>query len=482
MKSRVLPELLKLRLKQTIRGEGFRGVLKFLAPDLLVGFFLALTAEGFSGGLFPGRVATVAFGVTLFTLIAETRKLFYNGGDIESFYFVQPTFAFRFSSASAIFLLDLMVSFSIFLPVILFSGVAQLYPGRMMLAFLTSSCLSASFYFLIMLIVSSLSKKILNPALTGIQLMMALTLLALFQLSAGLDIQFGSLGLLLASLAILLAMTFVFVVYPLAERLSYKLNWNNSSSHFDLVYILDRVKKLVLIRSPEENAGFMLFLSNILRNPSFRLSTIGIAATPVMVAVYWSMQSARFMTFHIFPGFVSSDLVAPLASLVVSAVLVHYFLSQNILSSVDHEAKWLIQTSGDFNAGKFVLGVRKSMLLTVHIPMTVLVFFVLVFENPPVIAVVSAVTFYLLSHVAASWFSVMQKTLPFSLPFTRLGAIEAVNLVFMLAYSLLVSVALFFSFGRLEKLLTVNLLAFILIGVLEISSTKIVNRRVKLSV
>ncbi len=482
MKSLVLPALLNLRLKQTVRGEGFRGLLKFLAPDLLVGFFLALTAEGVSILLFADRVASVAFGVALFTLIAETRKLFFNGGDMERFYFVQPTLAFRLSSASAIFLLDLMVTFSVFLPVILFSGAGLLNPLIMAQAFLSASCLSVSLYVLIVFLVSFLSEKMLNPALTGIQLLTALVLLALFQLSTGLDIRLSSGGVLYASLVTLLAMSLVFVSYPAGEELSKKLNRNRSGSRFDLLRILDRVRTFAMIRSSEEKAGFMLFLSSITRNPSFRLSTIGIAATPVMVAVYWSMQGARIMTFRLFPGFVNSDLVAPMASLVVSAVLVHYFLSQNVLSSVDHEAKWLVETAGNVNAGRFVLGVRKSMLLAVHLPMTAFVYFVLIFENPPLNAAVAAVTFYLLSHVAASWFSVMQKHLPFSLPFTRLGAIEAVNLVFMLAYSLLVSVALFFSFGQPEKLLTVNILAFILVGILETFSTRLVNRRVRLSV
>ena len=194
MKPLVLPALLNLRLKQTVRGEGFRGVLKFLAPDLLVGFFLALTAEGVSGLLFVDRVASVAFGVALFTLIAETRKFFFNGGDIERLYFVQPTLAFRLSSASAIFLVDLMVTFSIFLPVILFSGAGLLNPLTMAQAFLSASCLSVSLYLLIVFLVSFLSEKMLNPALTGIQLLTALVLLALFQLSTGLDIRLSSGG------------------------------------------------------------------------------------------------------------------------------------------------------------------------------------------------------------------------------------------------------------------------------------------------
>ncbi len=475
----ILLPLLNLRLKQTIRGEGFRGLLKFLAPDFLVGFFLALTAEGFQDGSFPGRVAIVSFGVALFTLVAETRRLFFNGGDVEGFYFVQPGYIFRMSSAMAIVLLGIMVSMSIFLPVIVFSGIGIVVFQKLAIAFAASSCASVSTYLIILFLMSALSDKFANVALTVTQLIMALVLLALFQLSAGFRMGFGSAGSALSQGLILAVLLFLYGLYPFAERLSSRFSWNYAASRFDLVRIAGKVKDFLLIRSGEEEAGFMLFVSNLMRSSSFRLSAIGIAAMPVMVAVYWSMQGVHFMMFDVVEGFFSSNLVAPFVSLVVSAVLVHYFLSQNVLSSVDYEASWLVRTSGEFDCGRFVLGVRKAMLVTIHVPMTLVVFFVLIFGNSLLVAALCAVTFYLLSHVAASWFSVMQRKLPFSLPYTRIGAIETVNLSFMLIYSMLVSVALFVSFGRPEKLLAVNLTAFILVGVLEQFSIKMVNRRVR---
>lgn len=477
----VLLTLLRLKLKQTVWGDGLRGILKFLAPDILVGLFLALTAGGFDEALFPNRVALVATGVALFTLIAETRKLFFSGGDIEDFYFVRPTFAYRISSTLAIFIIGSLVSLSIFLPAALFSAAGHTYFIQIVFGFLTSSCVSVSVYFLVMSVLSWFSPETSNPILTVLQLVMALLLLAVFQLSSGADIPFSSVSSFAASAVILLAVFFVFAAFPFAERLNSRFNVNRSSDRHDLVYMVAGIRKLAMVKSGEEEAGFMFYAATLLRNPSFRLSTIGIAATPVMVAVYWSMQGVRFLSFQSYLGFVNSDVVAPLVSLVVSAVLVHYFLSQNVLSSVDHEASWLVRTAGDFNVGRFVLGVRKSLLVMVHIPMTALVFFVVVSENPIPVALASAVTFYLLSHVAASWFSVMQRDLPFSLPFTRIGAIETVNLIFMVLYSMIVSVALFFSFDHPEKLLTVNILAFILVGLLELFSTRIVNRRVKLS-
>ncbi len=478
----VLLALLRLKLKQTIWGDGLRGILKFLAPDILVGLFLALNAGGFDELHFPNRVALVTTGVALFTLIAETRKLFFSGGDVEDFYFIRPTFAYRASSTLAIITIGLLVSLSIFLPVVLFSAAGQAHTVRILLGFLTSSCVSISVYFLVMFIVSWFSPRVSNPLLTALHLVMALLLLAAFQLSPGADFPFSSGGSFAASAAMLLATFLVFGTFPFAERLSSRFSVNGPSGRHDMVSIVARITKLVAVRSGEEEAGFMFYATTLLRNPSFRLSTVGIAATPIMVAVYWSMQGVRFMSFRLYPGFVNSDLVAPLISLVVSAVLVHYFLSQNVLSSVDHEATWLVRTAGDFNVGRFVLGVRKSLLVMVQVPMTALVFFVLAFENPILAALASTVTFYLLSHVAATWFSVMQRDLPFSLPFTRIGAIETVNLIFMVLYSLLVSVVLFFSFAQPQKLLMVNILAFILIGLLESFSTRIVNKRVRPSV
>lgn len=478
----MLLALLRLKLKQTIWGDGLRGILKFLAPDFLVGLFLALSAGGFDEIHFPDRVALVATGVALFTLIAETRKLFFSGGDVEDFYFVRPTLSYRISSALVILVIGALVLLSIFLPVIFFSASGQALMGKIGLAFLTSLCISISVFFFVLFVVSWFSPKVSNPLLTFLQLAMALLLLAVFQLSSGVDLPFGSGSPFVVSAAVLFIAFFLFGAFPFAERLSSRLNVKDSSSRHDMASLVSGIRRLLMFRSSEEEAGFMFYATTLLRNPSFRLSTVGVAATPVMVALYWSMQGARFMYFHMYPGLVSSDFVAPLISLVVSAVLVHYFLSQNVLSSVDHEAAWLVRTAGDFNVGRFVLGIRKALLVTVQIPMTALVFFVLAFENPISVTVASVVTFYLLSHVAVSWFSVMQKDLPFSLPFTRIGAIEAVNLVFMVLYSMLVSVILYFSYGQPEKLLMVNILAFILIGLLEFFSTRIVNKRVKLSV
>ncbi len=474
--------LLKLRLKQTIGGEGLRGALKFLAPDFLVGIFLALSSGDAGESNLVYRFALVSAGVALFTLVVETRRFFFSGGDTENFYFVQPTALFRLTSMLSVILLDLAVIVSVMIPLFLLSSTAEVYFSEIVIASLAAFCFSVSIYFLLLFFVSSLPGRAANLSLTLLQILLALALLAVFQLSSGAKGITDFSSLIWFSLVSLFIISFFFAAFPFPEKLIAKLNESGSTSRVDLQSIVERIKTAVFIRSDEEEAGSIFFLSNLFRNSSFRLSTIAIAATPVMVAIYWSMQKTPFLRFDLFPGFVDAEFVAPIASLVVAGVMVHYFLSQNLLGSRDHEASWLIETHGDFNIGKFVLGFRKALLLTIHIPMVVAIFFVLIFRNSLLASAITAITFYFLTHVSASWFSIMQKKFPFSLPFTRIGALETANLIFMLAYSFIVTVVLYFSYGQIEKLLMVNILAFILVGILELFSSRIVNKRVKLSV
>jgi hypothetical protein len=474
--------LARFRIKQSIAGERPRGLIRFLAPDILVGFFLAVSSQRLSADSFPLRVTIVCVGVALFTLLAETRKFFTSGGDLESFYFVQPTASSRLAIGSAVTFLAVAASASIFLPATLASPAGRAYPGQMLVWFLISVFISVSLYFLILLPVASLPPRAANRTLTLLQVAMALILLAAFQLSARLDVTVGFSGRLPAAAALFLGSFLLFTVFPFSERLISKLSDTGSESLANLLPLVERLKGFTLSRSHEEEAGFLFFLANLFRNSAFRLSTVGVAGTPVMVAVYWSMQHVRFMRFDMFPGMLTANFVAPVASLTVSGVLVYYFLYQNILTSRDYEAKWQFETSGVFDIGKFVLGVRKALLLSVHVPMTILVFSVLIIGNSFIGALATTVTFYLFGHVAVSWFSVMQKRFPFSVPFTRLGVTETVNLFFMLSFSFLVTSLLFLTYGNPKGLLMVNLFAFILVGVLEYFSTGIVNKRVKLSV
>lgn len=469
-------------MKQTIGGEGIRGVVRFLAPDILVGLFLAISSSGMNAGSFPLRVAIVCSGVALFTLLAETRKFFFSGGDLEGFYFVQPTAMSRVASGSGLFLLNMAVSASIFLPVGVISPPGGFQAGEMAIWYLISVLVSLTAYLVILFVIAILPGKAANRTLTLLQIVMALGLLAAFQLSARLDVPSSGIAFL-PEAAILFASAFVvFAALPVSERLISKLNENEPGSVTDLVPVAERLKMLTLARDDEEQAGFVFYLANLFRSSPFRLSTIGVAGTPVMVAIYWSVQNSRFITFNVFSGFVTANLVAPLTSLMVSGIIVYYFLTQNIMSSRDFEAKWQLESSGGFNYGRFVLGVRKGLLLTVHLPITILLFAVSIFTNPFLSSLITAVTFYSVGHVAISWFSIMQRRLPFSAPFTQLGAMETVNLLFMFGFSFLTTTVLFVTFGSLRSLLMVNLFALILVGVLEYFSTLIVNKRVKVGI
>lgn len=471
--------IIRFRIKQTISGEKSRGILKFLAPDILIGLFLGVSPDGSRAEYFCLRAAVVATGVALFTSLAETRRFFFSGGDTERFYFVRPTSSYRISSVSGMFVLNLLTVAAVFIPALLLNPGGLGFIARGIPWMLVSVCVSASIYFLLMILIASIPAAATNRALTFIQVIMALVLLATFQLSVRVGILLDA-GLLIPAAAfIFLALSILFAVFPFSEMLVEKLGRESTGSIADLVGIAERLKKPLLIHYEEEKAGFMFFLSNLFRSSQFRLSTIGVAGTPVMVAIYWSMQRFPFMSFDPFHRNFAPDFIAPITSLVVSGIVVQYFLAQNVLSSRDHEAGWIFKVRGEFDSGKFVLGVRKGLLICVHVPVTILVFLVSLFTNPPIIALTVAATYYFIVHVAASWFSVAQRRFPFSVPFTPLGVPETVNLVFMLAYSLLAAMALIFAYGSAGKLLMVNILAFILIGVLEFSSVVIVNKRVK---
>ncbi len=471
--------IISFRIKQTIAGEKSRGILKFLAPDFLIGVFLAVSPDATRSYYFELRIAIVAAGVALFTALAETRRFFFSGGDVERFYFVRPTAASRIASVSGIIALNFLTVAAVFIPALLFNPGGAGFIVRGITWLLVSVCVSASAYLLLMFAVASVPAGIANRALTTLQVIMALVLLAAFQLSVRVGMSLEAGPLLPTAVFIFLALSLLFAVLPFSEMLVDKLGRESTGSIADLVGIAERVKKPLLIRDGEEMAGFMFFLSNLFRGSQFRLSTIAVAGTPVMVAIYWSMQRFPIMRFDPMYRNFSPDFIAPLTSIVVSGIVVQYFLSQNVLSSRDHEAGWLFRVRGDFNTGKFVLGVRKGLLICVHVPVTILVLLASLFTNPPVVAITVAATYYFVVHVAASWFSIAQRRFPFSVPFTPLGVPETVNLIFMLAYSLLAAMALIFAYGSAGKLLMVNSLAFILVGVLEFSSVIIVNKRVK---
>lgn len=470
----------KFRIKQAIAGEKPRGLVKFLAPDLIVGFFVGVSSDETRPEYFPLRLSLVALGVALFTCLAETRRLFFSGGDLERFYFVQPTVSSRLGTASGVIFLNAAVNAAIFIPAIVASPLGREQPLQMVVWLLLTILASVSAYLVLLFFVAFLPHKAADRTLTVLQAVMALVLLAAFQLSARLDFALDPVRILPVSAGLFLVTSAVFSVFPFSENLISKLSENVSSAFADVFTIAERVKKLLLIRSDEEEAGFMFFIANLFRSSGLRLSTIGVAATPVMVAIFWSMQGARFTRFNSYLGFRDPNFIAPIASLTVSGVLIFYFLCQNIVSSRDHDAIWLFKSHRDFNTGQFVMGVRKGMLVTVHLPVTALIFLVSLFTNTFAGSLMTAITYYFLVHVAASWFSVMQKRFPFSVPFAQLAVTETANLVFMLAYSMVVSVALFLSYGSLGQFLLLNLFAFILVSIIEYSSVGIVNKRVKL--
>ena len=467
--------LLTLRLKQTIGGEGPGGLMKFLSPNILVGVFLGVSS--FSAERFAvQRAAIVATAVGLFTLIVESRKLFYSSGDVERFYFVQPNLLYRLTSVSAVLIVGLLVTSSVGVPFLLFSSLSR-FPGWIGIKDLLEGWIVACAAYLILIsLLSLLPGKVVNLALTVLQIFFALSLVAMFQLSAGLtsDLHtFAGVELPIAVLALISA--FVLIV-PVPERITDSLRRESSTGRYDLMNFGEWYKRLTVVRGNEEEAGFVFFLSNLFRNSSFRLSTIAVAATPIMVAIYWSIRSARFVLAA--PGYTKAEMVAPLASLVVSGIIVHYFLSQNLLASRDTDASWFIRTASPFNTGRFVMGVRKALILTLQLPVTLLIFFALILKDSLAGSLLAALSFCSLTQFSVSWFSIMQRRLPFSQPFARVGRVETVNVIFLFAYSAIVTVALFFCYSRIEYVLAMNLLAFIFIGIMEFSSVSIVNKRI----
>jgi hypothetical protein len=206
------------------------------------------------------------------------------------------------------------------------------------------------------------------------------------------------------------------------------------------------------------------------------------AATPVMVAIYWTLRGFHFIILNVSGILPRAEFAAPIGSLVASGVMVHYFLSKSLLGSKDHDAAWLFDANPRFSSGKFVKGVRKGFLVIVHVPMTMAVFIVIIHQASFLGSMLTALTFYLLTHVAVSFFSIMQKNLPFTMPFTQTESTGMTDLIFMIAYSFLIIFVLFMSYCKIENLLMLNLFAFILVGILEFSSVEIIDKRLKVGV
>jgi len=494
----MLLPLLKLKLKQVIGSFRASSLLKFFAPDLLAGAFMALSNGNradlnFSNPVDPSfatRVGVVACGISLFTLIVETRKLFFTAGDVESFYFVQPTKISRFVSFSTVALLSFMVTSSVAAPALFFISPDAGFFSKTISAFLLAFCSSTLFYLLIVSFISLLPRRIADSSLTIFQILIALTLLAAFQLPSLAENLFGLNGsqaipVLLSRqnylpIAGLLVSFFLFLIFPVQEKLVSKLGEHGSDSSTDLLSLIARFRKALFLKGEEENAGFIFFASNIFRNRSFRLSAIGMAATPAIVAIYWTLRGFHFIILNVSGALPNSELAAPMASLVASGVMVHYFLSKSLLGSKDYDARWLFDANPPFSSGRFVKGVRKGFLVTVHIPMSIAVFIVIVRQGSLLESALTGLTFLLLTHVAVSFFSIMQRNLPFTMPFTQNDSSGMTDLIFMIAYSVLIIFLLLLSYCRIEYLLMLNLFAFIFVGILEYFSVEIIDKRLKL--
>ena len=458
-------------------------ILKFLAPDFLIGLFLALSNGDGTNVNFPQQLGAVALGIALLTSMVETRRMFFTGGDLEDFYFVQPTAISRFASFSTVFILDFIIVLSVSLPSLALLPVSREYSVAIAQSWLSATFVSTALYFLVVSLIAIMPVGTVHSMLTGSQVLMALILLAVFQLSSSLPLQSFAPGRMFPiSCVSLFVSAALFIFFPFQEKLVLKLKDCASHSRLNLAWVAEHAREILFIRSEEEEAGFLFFVSNIFRNQSFRLSTIGISATPVMVAIYWTLLGFHFVNFDPYSNLLSAELVAPIASLIMSAVVVHYVLSQNLLSSKDCDAAWLFKAIPHFSTGKFVLGFRKSFLTVIHVPTTLAVFLVVLHRDSLLESVVTALTFFLLVHVAVSCFSVMQGNFPFTLPFKQIVSNGVADLIFLLVYSIVATWALFMSYGEVRSFFELNLFAIILTGVLEFLSTKITDRRVRLDV
>ncbi len=492
----MLYSTLRLKLKQVVGPFGFGSILKFLLPDFLVGIIMGLSNEVSPQGLpatstegYFVRLGAVACGISLFTLIVETRKLFFTTGEVEEFYFVQPTTISRLVSILAFILLDLMIVIAVTAPTLVFGYPSMTTSSWLVFTSTYAFGLSSVLYLIMVSFLSLLPERIVNASLAMAQIVVVLILLALYQLplfaenlrindSTFFPFVMSTTGLLILFTP-LLGISLVFLLSPIQENFTVKLRREESRPGTDPSRVIGRIRKAILVRSDEEEAGLLFYFSNFQRSRSFRLSTISTAATPIMVAIYWTLKGYRFVGPNSIQGLVTAQLVAPLASLVTTGILAYYFLSQILTSSKDSDAAWLFGVCPSFSSGRFVLGFRKGFLLTVHFPMTILVFLVALNREMFSDAVITGMTFYLLTHVAVSLFSMTQGSLPFTLPFRRLVSGSAVDLIFMLGYAMLIIVALFICYGAIENILMLNFFAFILVGALEFSSVRIIDKRIK---
>lgn len=355
--------IFKLKLKQAIGSFGPGSIARFLAPDFLVGVFLALSSRNRVDPNFAMRVGVVGCGIAIFTMVVETRKLFFTGGDVENFYFVQPTKISRLAVLSSIVVFNFVIILSVVVPVGLLTSLDSEFLSEITPVFISAVCFSTTFYLIILFVIGSFPRRIANLSLTILQIILALILLAVFQLPFVTENLFilGD-AQPISGILFVISCSF-FLVFPLQEKLVLKLKDYESDAGPDLLLIIKKFKRFFFMRSGEEEAGFLFFFSNIFRNQSFRLSTIGTAATPIMVAVYWTLRGSHFINLYTPDGFLEAESAAPIASLITAGILMHYFLAQNLLSSKDHDARWLFNSYRASALGNSSWGFVKRFLL-----------------------------------------------------------------------------------------------------------------------
>lgn len=463
-------EIVKLQMLQSLRRRGFKGLVQFLMPELLAGIIVAFALKSDLSGLRNGFMFEVVFSTTLFVLLTESRKIFLVESDTEGFYFSPPTFQYHVAILISLVIISILVTIAIAIAPILskFNSpfILKIMVNSVVLAWLNSLNL-----FLALLILTAVTgRNYVRPFLLTLQLLSGIALLVVIE-SAGRKGQlFMNVSYTPVTIAILLFLFVYFVFSSTIEKISDGL----STKKIHNSYVIDRVASLIkrtfFLRKGDEFSGFLFMSANFLRDQVLRLTVVGVIAMPYVATLY-----SLVFNQGVFVNFAS--MIKPMISVIAVGIFSYYFLSQSIAVSSNSEGKWLFQIIPSLDAHAFISGCRKSSVLFIHLPITLLIFIAALGVYPPDYAFLFVLTFHSFAYTSLSWFYTFQRNFPLSVPFKTMGASSITNLLFAFAYSFFVILTLLEYVHRATELLVLDVSMIVIVAIMNLILPLVLKRQ-----
>ncbi|MGC8595782.1 MAG: hypothetical protein ACP5US_04480 [Candidatus Kryptoniota bacterium] len=457
-------EIVKLQLLKSFRRRGFKGVIRFLIPELLAGVLVSVAVNNNLSGQGSGFIFQVIFSTSLYILITESRKVFLIESDTEGFYFSPPTLQYHVAVFMSFVVISILVTAAVAAVPFFLSGSNTLF------YIIVSGWLSSlNVFFVILIFVGFAGKNYVKFFLILFQIFSGIALLAVLE-SVGrrgyffMNVQY--IPVMLIALSFLFS---CFVFSSTTEKISDGLSTRRRHNFRGLDKFPLWARRVLLLNRDNEFAGFLFMVANFSRDHTLRLTLITLTAMPYVAALYSLLSSGGIHGID--------SMIKPMISVIAVGIFSYYFLSESITVSSYSEGRWFFRAMPSFNAQAFINGCRKASVVFVHIPATLLVFTAALSVCPFAYALLFVLSYHSFTYTALAWYFAFTKNFPLSISFKTLGASSISNLFFAFGYSFIsIWALLMFGIG-IKELILLDFSILALFAIIKLILPFVLNRQ-----